>query len=100
MASGVVVIALPVGVLTDAVVDDVTGFLLPPDNPRGLATVLRSVLNQRFQCESMGAAGRGRALSRFAWDRIALDALNIYRQVAVEPAAPPKLPLGARSVMQ
>jgi glycosyltransferase involved in cell wall biosynthesis len=88
MASGVVVIALPVGVLTDAVVDDVTGFLLPADNPRGLAATLRSVLNQRFQCESMGAAGRGRALSRFAWDRIALDALNIYRQVAEERSAP------------
>ena len=29
----------------------------------------------------MGAAGRSRAASRFAWDRIALDALNIYRQV-------------------
>jgi hypothetical protein len=88
MASGVVVIALPVGVLTDAVVDDVTGFVISPEGPRGLAAALRSVLSQRFQCESMGAAGRGRALSRFAWDRIALDALNIYRQVAGESSAP------------
>lgn len=88
MASGVIVIALPVGVLTDVVVDDVTGFVLSPESPRGLPAVLRSVLNQRFQCESMGAAGRGRAVSRFAWDRIALDVLNIYRQVAEESSAP------------
>ena len=89
MASGVVVIALPVGVLTDAVIDDVTGFVLPPNDSRGLAAALRNVLNQRFQCESMGAAGRGRALSRFAWDRIALDALNVYRQVAEEKLTSP-----------
>ncbi|MBV8788492.1 MAG: glycosyltransferase [Mycobacterium sp.] len=88
MASAVVVIASPVGVLTDAVVDDVTGFLLTPESPRGLAAALRNVLNQRFLCESMGAAGRGRAISRFAWDRIALDALNIYRQIAEERSAP------------
>jgi glycosyltransferase involved in cell wall biosynthesis len=47
-ASGVVVIALPVGVLIDAVVDEVTGFVLSPENPRGLAATLRSVLSQRF----------------------------------------------------
>jgi hypothetical protein len=88
MASGVVVIALPVGVLSDAVVDDVTGFVLSLKSPRGLAAALRSVLNQRFLRESMGAAGRGRALSRFAWDRIALDSLNIYQQVVQQRVAP------------
>jgi glycosyltransferase involved in cell wall biosynthesis len=81
MASGVAVVALAVGVLNDAVVDNVTGLLLSPEDPGALASTLRSLLAQSFQCESMGAAGRSRALSRYPWDRIALDALNIYEQV-------------------
>jgi len=81
MASGVAVVTLPVGVLTDAVVDGVTGQVLSQRSPAALAAALRSLLAQSFHCESMGAAGRSRAVSRFTWDRIALDSLNIYRQL-------------------
>ncbi|WP_081665295.1 glycosyltransferase [Mycobacterium sp. UM_CSW] len=88
MASGVAVVALPVGVLTDAVVDGVTGLLLPRRSPAAVAAALRSLLAQSFQCDSMGAAGRSRAVSRFSWDRIGLDALNIYRQLASQPSGP------------
>lgn len=84
MACGAVVVALPVGVLPDVIVDNVTGLVLSPEHPRALAATLRGLVGQSFQCESMGSAGRSRAVSRFAWDRIAHDALNIYRQVAVE----------------
>lgn len=81
MACGVAVVTLPVGVLADAVVDGVTGQVLTQRSPAALAAALRSLLAQSFHCESMGAAGRSRAVSRFTWDRIALDALNIYRQI-------------------
>ncbi|BBZ74030.1 glycosyltransferase [Mycobacterium paraseoulense] len=79
MACGVAVVALGVGVLNDVVVDNVTGLVLPSGSPGALSTALRSLLAQSFQCEGMGAAGRSRAMSRYAWDRIGLDALNIYR---------------------
>lgn len=82
MASGVAVVALPVGVLVDLVVDSVTGVVLSTDNPNELAAALRSLTAQRFRCQGMGAAGRSRALSRFTWDRIALDSLNVYRQLS------------------
>jgi glycosyltransferase involved in cell wall biosynthesis len=88
MASGVAVVALPVGVLGDAVVDNVTGLVLSSQSARGLGAALRSLLAHSFQYKSMGAAGRNRALSRFAWDRIALDAQNIYRQVGTQRQAP------------
>ncbi|GAA4542655.1 glycosyltransferase [Mycobacterium paraffinicum] len=91
MASGVVVVAFGVGVLKDAVVDNVTGLLLPSETPGSLSATLRSLLAQSFQCESMGAAGRSRALSRYAWDRIALDSLNVYHQVRGPCLAPPRL---------
>lgn len=91
MASGVVVVALAVGVLNDVVVDNVTGLMVSPESPGELAAALRSILAQSFQCESMGASGRGRALSRYAWDRIALDSLNIYHQVEGLCRVPPTL---------
>jgi glycosyltransferase involved in cell wall biosynthesis len=91
----VAVVALPVGVLIDAVVDSVTGLVL--DNPNELAAALRGLLAQRFQCQSMGSAGRSRAVSRFTWDRIALDALNIYQQLSSQHAPTQSLQLtGAR----
>ncbi|OSC25208.1 glycosyl transferase family 1 [Mycobacterium vulneris] len=83
MASGVVVVAATVGVLADVVLDDITGLLLAPENPPGLAAALRKLLGQSFQCQSMGAAGRSRAVSRFAWERIALDVLNIYESTGL-----------------
>ncbi|BBX65859.1 glycosyl transferase [Mycobacterium saskatchewanense] len=91
MASGVVVVAPAVGVLGDAVVDDVTGVLLANGGPGELAAAVRDLLAQRFRRESMGAAGRSRALSRFSWDRIALDALSIYRQLGSPGLAPSSL---------
>jgi glycosyltransferase involved in cell wall biosynthesis len=91
MASGVAVVTLPVGVLTDAVVDAVTGLVLSQHSPAAVAAALRSLLAQSFQCQSMGAAGRSRAVSRFTWDRIALDSLNIYRQLGSQRRVPPEL---------
>lgn len=81
MSSGVAVVAATVGVLADVVLDDITGLVVSPENPVGLAGATRRLLTQRFQSESMGSAGRSRAMSRFAWQRIALDALNIYETV-------------------
>lgn len=92
MASGVAVVAYGVGVLRDAVVDNVTGLVLRPAGaPSRLSNALRSLLAQRFQCESMGSAGRSRALSRYGWDRIALDCLNIYQRSASPTRMPQRL---------
>jgi glycosyltransferase involved in cell wall biosynthesis len=82
MASGVAVVTLPVGVLTDVVVDAVTGLVVSTGTARELTAALRSLVSHGFQCQSMGAAGRSRALSRFTWDRVALDSLTIYRRLS------------------
>ncbi|OJZ75320.1 glycosyl transferase family 1 [Mycobacterium paraffinicum] len=91
MASGVVVVAYGVGVLKDVVVDNVTGLVLRPEPPGRLSATLRSLLAQQFQCQSMGSAGRSRALSRYAWDRIALDCLNIYQRAGSPSWLPQRL---------
>jgi len=92
MGTGVAVVAAAVGVLTDVVLDDITGLIVPPENPIAVAAALRRLLGQSFQCDSMGAAGRNRAISRFAWERIALDALNIYENIG----SPDRVPMGLR----
>ncbi|OBA62445.1 glycosyl transferase family 1 [Mycobacterium sp. 1100029.7] len=90
MASGVAVVSLPVGVLTDVVVADVTGLLLSADDAGELAAALRELAAERFRCGGMGAAGRSRAMSRYTWDRIALDALAIYGKLSAERLLPTK----------
>ncbi len=82
MASARAVVTLPVGVLTDVVVHAVTGLVVSPSRLDELVAALRRLQVQRFQCESMGAAGRSRALSRFTWDRTALESLTIYGQLS------------------
>ncbi|MDT5145990.1 MAG: hypothetical protein QOC58_635 [Mycobacterium sp.] len=89
MASGVVVVAAGVGVVKDVVVDGVTGLIVSPESPSHMAAAMKTLVAQRFQCESMGAAGRSHALSRFTWDRIALDAVNIYRRLESQGAVSP-----------
>jgi glycosyltransferase involved in cell wall biosynthesis len=71
------------------VVDGVTGLIVSPESPSDMAAALKTLVAQRFQCESMGAAGRSHALSRFTWDRIALDAVNIYRRLESQAAVSP-----------
>lgn len=93
MATGMAVAAATVGVLADVVLDDITGLMVPPEDPIALAAALRRLLGQSFHSESMGAAGRSRAMSRFAWERIALDALNIYESIG----SPDTAPIGLRS---
>jgi glycosyltransferase involved in cell wall biosynthesis len=96
MASGVAVVALPVGVLTDVVVHAVTGLVVAPNKPGELVAALRSIQTQSFRRQSMGAAGRNRALSRFTWDRTALESLNIYRKLS-SPYSRPAAPQHART---
>jgi glycosyltransferase involved in cell wall biosynthesis len=97
MASGVAVITLPVGVLDDVVVHGVTGLLVSPSDPTELAGALRSLHAHRFLRQSMGAAGRSRALSRFTWDRMALESLTIYRRLtSPDLLRVPRQPVGAR----
>lgn len=82
MAGGKVVVGTAVGALTDTVIGGVTGLLVPESKPRELVIALKALQGQRFQRDSMGSAGRCRAISRFAWDRIALDALSTYHQAS------------------
>ncbi|OBF81310.1 glycosyl transferase family 1 [Mycobacterium sp. 852002-51163_SCH5372311] len=81
MASGVAVVTLPVGALSDVVVHAITGLVLSPNRPAELVGALRSLSTQQFYFRSMGAAGRNRVSSRYTWDRTAFELLTIYERL-------------------
>jgi D-inositol-3-phosphate glycosyltransferase len=78
MACGVPVVASAVGALSDLVVDDVTGLLVPPRDPRALGNELRELLPDRTRCQMYSIAGADRARARYSWDRIAAETVVAY----------------------
>ncbi|MBX3231499.1 MAG: glycosyltransferase [Labilithrix sp.] len=67
-AAGVPVVATAVGGTPEAVVDGVTGMLVPPGDPGALARALTSVLADEPRRVAMGAAGREMIRERFTFE--------------------------------
>jgi glycosyltransferase involved in cell wall biosynthesis len=78
MSSGAPVIASDVGGLAEVVVDGVTGFLVPPNDPQVLRARLRQLLADPALATRMGAAARQRIVERFTWDEVANRCLAAY----------------------
>jgi D-inositol-3-phosphate glycosyltransferase len=81
MACGIPVVASAVGGMLDTVVDGVTGRLVPPKSPRHTATAITAILQNPALRRSLGSAGRGRAKSRYSWDRVAADTQRTYARL-------------------
>lgn len=82
MACGTPVIAPAVAGHRDAVVDGMTGILIPPGRPDLLAQRIRQLLAHPMLLEAYGVAGADRARSRYSWDRIAAETLAVYDTAA------------------
>ena len=87
MACGVPVVAAAVGGLTDTVVDQVTGLLVPPRDPAATAAALARLLGNPGLGRTLGRAGRQRARARYSWDRVAAETENAYKQTLAASAA-------------
>jgi glycosyltransferase involved in cell wall biosynthesis len=82
MACGVPVVASAVGGMLDTVVDDGTGRLVPPKDPRALADAINPILwDKRFRA-ALGRAGRKRVCERYTWDKVADDTVEVYQHLA------------------
>ncbi len=83
-ACGRAAVATPVGAIGEAVVDGVTGLLVPPRDPVRLAEALARLMADPALRERMGAAARARAEAEFGLDRM-LDAMErVFARVAAQ----------------
>ena len=78
------VVASAVGGIQEVVVPDVTGYLVPPADPKALADSLNRVLHDRDMARRMGQAGRRRVEDHFSWTSIAKKTRNMYEELLDE----------------
>ncbi|MGE2720882.1 glycosyltransferase [Mycolicibacterium celeriflavum] len=81
MACGVPVVASWSGPMLDAIVHDVTGYLIDATRPAELPKALNRLLRDDFLRQSMGASGCDRARARFSWEQVASDYERVYSRL-------------------
>jgi D-inositol-3-phosphate glycosyltransferase len=85
MACGVPVVATAVGGLTDTVVDELTGELVPPRDPAALGRTLRKLLDDPVRRLAYGTAAVDRVRLCYSWHRTADQLATIYAAVTAAP---------------
>jgi glycosyltransferase involved in cell wall biosynthesis len=81
MAAGLPVVASHVGGCPEAVVDGVTGCLVPPADPLALARTLDHLIQQPVRAHAFGQAGRQRVETHFSMQRMIGDLQNVYLRI-------------------
>lgn len=78
MACGKPVISTKVGAIPEVVDDGKTGLLVEPKNPRQLAGAIIKLANDKDLRRKMGRDGRRRAKTKYDWDTVVEEYLEIY----------------------
>ncbi|HBZ86345.1 MAG: hypothetical protein A2509_10615 [Candidatus Edwardsbacteria bacterium RIFOXYD12_FULL_50_11] len=81
MMYGLPVVASRVGGLPEVVEDNVTGFLVDPDDVDGFTEKVQYLLNEPEKAKAMGRAGRERAIKLFSPQRHAAQVMEVYKEV-------------------
>jgi glycosyltransferase involved in cell wall biosynthesis len=63
------IIATRIAAIPDMVAEGVNGHLVPPNNPRELASALCKLLGDPGLCQAMGQSGYERAIDLYTWPR-------------------------------
>ena len=89
MAAGLAMVVTDVGGNREAVLDGVTGLVVPPHTPETLGEAIAILAADPARRRAMGEAGRARVAERFSLDRCVADHDRLYRAlIAGEPIAP------------
>jgi|SoiMethySBSTD1v2_1073268.scaffolds.fasta_scaffold468637_2 glycosyltransferase involved in cell wall biosynthesis len=84
MAAAKPVVATAVGGTDEAVVDGVTGILVPPADPAALSAAIRRILDDPDTAARLGAAGRTRVVSTFSTRRMIRATEQVYEELFQE----------------
>jgi glycosyltransferase involved in cell wall biosynthesis len=71
MAAGKPVVATNVGGLAESGIDSITGFLVPPQDPRALADAIEKLIAEKSLARRMGARGAERVREHFTLEKMA-----------------------------
>lgn len=78
MASGLVVVATAVGGNADLVLQERTGYIVPPSDPQAIALRLIKLATNPQRASSMGQAGRQRAQANFSLEAMVSTYQRVY----------------------
>ncbi len=78
MACGIPAICTKVASMPEIVVDGVTGFVVPPNDPAALREKILWLQQHPLEGSAMGNAARQRVLEKFTWNRVVERCLEIY----------------------
>ncbi|MEN3112742.1 glycosyltransferase [Uliginosibacterium paludis] len=87
MACARPVIGAAVGGITHTVVNNVTGYLVPPRDPIALADRLARLHADPVRAQAFGHAGLQRVRRLFTWKKVAEALIPVYGAVCASPAA-------------
>jgi glycosyltransferase involved in cell wall biosynthesis len=95
MALGKAVVATNIGGVPETMEDGVTGRLVPPGDPKALATALLGLLGNAGVRERLGRNGRSQVLERFTIEHHVRQICGAYTQLGFAPpelrSGPPRL---------
>jgi glycosyltransferase involved in cell wall biosynthesis len=94
MAAGKPVVATHTGGVPEAVVDGETGVLVPPGDPRALASAILAILRDPVRAKAMGSAGRDRVVREFGMDRAVRAMERLYGDLVYATPSRSKAPRG------
>jgi D-inositol-3-phosphate glycosyltransferase len=81
MACGTPVLGADVGGIRFSVLDGVTGFLVPPNDPEALAARAAQLLREPERMKEMGRNGIARVQAQFTWPKVTRGICTFYEQV-------------------
>jgi glycosyltransferase involved in cell wall biosynthesis len=81
MAAALPVVATDVGGNAEAVLDGVTGRIVPPEDSEALAAAMRAMLADAEKAKAMGQAGRQRVAERFTTEAMMRQLTAAYQSV-------------------
>ncbi len=81
MRQGKPVLGTRVGGIPEIVLDGETGLLVPPSDPRALASAMLAIATDAERRARLGGAGKARFLDRFTTDAFARESEAFYREV-------------------
>jgi glycosyltransferase involved in cell wall biosynthesis len=81
MACQVPVVATRSGGIPEIIEDGKTGLVVDRDDPHALAEAILTLIENENLRDSMGKAGRQRALQLFTWDKMAEQLMRYYDQL-------------------